>query len=121
MLFKTDENLPVEVAEALVAAGHDAVSALEQRLGGQPDPSVSKVCQREHRALVTLDLDFADIRQYPPGDLPGLIVLRLEKQDVPRIMTVVKRIIPLLSKHPLSGHLWIANEKTVRIRSDKRP
>ena len=34
MKFKIDENLPVEVAELLREAGHDAATAIEQQLGG---------------------------------------------------------------------------------------
>lgn len=34
------------------------------------------MCVKEGRILLTLDLDFADIRVYPPQALPGLVVLR---------------------------------------------
>lgn len=34
MRFKVDENLPIEVAEMLRQAGHDAATVLEQHLGG---------------------------------------------------------------------------------------
>lgn len=37
MKFKIDENLPVEVAELLRQAEHDAVTVLEQHLGGKAD------------------------------------------------------------------------------------
>jgi predicted nuclease of predicted toxin-antitoxin system len=60
--FKADENLPAEVTVILAQAGHDAMSVLAQGLGGQPDPNVATVCQQEGRVLLTLDLDFADIR-----------------------------------------------------------
>ena len=32
--FKLDENLPTEAAEVLCSAGHDAVTVLDQSLGG---------------------------------------------------------------------------------------
>ena len=60
MQFKVDENLPIEVAELLKKAGHDATTVVEQRLGGEADAEIASVCQREGRALVTLDTDFAD-------------------------------------------------------------
>ena len=41
-------------------------------MAGAVDPDVAQACQKEARALVTLDLDFSDIRAYPPkGGLPG--------------------------------------------------
>jgi predicted nuclease of predicted toxin-antitoxin system len=76
MKFKIDENMPVECAEDLRQAGHDALKVGEQQLAGQPDVRVAQVCQAESRALVTLDLDFSDIRAFPPGDYAGIIVLR---------------------------------------------
>jgi len=60
--FKTDENLPQEAAELLVSFGFDAVSVLDQKLQGASDPDVLHVCAQEQRTLMTLDLDFADIR-----------------------------------------------------------
>ena len=38
MKFKRDENLPGEGVQILRAAGHDAVTVLDQRMGGKPDP-----------------------------------------------------------------------------------
>lgn len=68
MRFKTDENIPIEIAEFLRANGHDALSVGEQGLSGEPDSTVAAVCKSETRAIVTLDLDFADIRVYPPQE-----------------------------------------------------
>lgn len=41
MRFKVDENLPIEVAEALRQAGHDAATVLEQRYGGSADAQLA--------------------------------------------------------------------------------
>ncbi len=49
----------------------------DQRLVGTSDRHLSEVCKSEGRIFVTLDLDFADIRTYPPDEHPGIIVLRL--------------------------------------------
>jgi predicted nuclease of predicted toxin-antitoxin system len=114
--FKTDENLPVEVAGLLRQHQHDALTAIDQLLGGQPDPNVAVVCQAERRALVTLDLDFADIRQYPPEDYPGIIVLRPAFQTITSLLRLTARIISLLGQESLEGHLWTVDDHRVRIR-----
>ena len=69
MRFKVDENLPAEVAELLRAAGHDAVSMLDQNLGGRADRIIADIVRGEKRALITLDLDFADIRAFHQASL----------------------------------------------------
>ncbi len=114
--FKVDENLPVEASELLSGAGHDAVTVHDQRLAGHPDANLASVCQQEGRAVLTLDLDFADIRAYPPGDYPGIIVLRLARLDKSRVLSVLQRLLPVLEHEPLSGKLWIVDEANVRVR-----
>jgi predicted nuclease of predicted toxin-antitoxin system len=116
MRFKVDENLPIEVAEMLRQAGHDVATVLEQGYGGSVDAQVATLCQRESRVLVTLDMDFADIRNYPPAEFPGLIVLRLRQQDKPCVFGMLTRLVQVIRREPLEGHLWIVEENRVRIR-----
>lgn len=118
MKFKTDENLPTEAADLLRSAGHDAVTVGEQRLGGAVDSTVGSVCQREGRVLVTLDLDFADIRTYPPSHYPGFVVLRLSRQDKAGVLRVIARTIPLFTGEAVAGRLWIVEEHQVRIHGE---
>lgn len=118
MKLKVDENLAAEVAAALNRAGHDAETVYEEQLGGRPDDDILDACKAEGRALITLDLDFADIRRYPPATANGLIVLRLQHQDGPHVVGVVERIVvPLLAQHSPVGALWVVDEKVARIRS----
>ncbi len=86
MKFKIDENFPVEVANLLTEQGYDAMTVSQENLVGASDSDISIVCQKEKRALVTLDTDFADIRTYPPEDLSGLIILRLTRQDKSHVL-----------------------------------
>jgi predicted nuclease of predicted toxin-antitoxin system len=118
MRFKVDENLPIEVAEMLQRAGHDAASVLEQHLGGSDDAQLAALCQLESRILVTLDMDFADIRNYPPAEFPGLIVLRLRQQDKPHVLDVIARLAQVLDQEPIEGCLWIVEENRIRIRGE---
>jgi predicted nuclease of predicted toxin-antitoxin system len=89
MRFKVDENLPVEVALLLLEAGHEATTMLDQHLGGSDDRTAASICQKEARALVTLDLDFADIQTYPPAHYAGVMVLRLRRHDKPHVLVIL--------------------------------
>ena len=115
MRFKTDENLPEEFAMVLCQAGHDACTVREEALGGHPDEDVAAVCKREQRALLTLDLDFSDIRTYPPEEFDGLIVFRVGNQDREHLLDVLRKLLPMLAQEPLSKHLWIVEDDRVRI------
>lgn len=118
MKFKIDENLPREFAELLRAVGHDALTVLDQGLVGATDPEILVRCQEERRALITLDLDFSDLRTYPPSDYLGLVVFRVRSQDKKLLINTLSKVIPLLDLEPLANHLWIVEEARVRIRGD---
>jgi predicted nuclease of predicted toxin-antitoxin system len=118
MLFKIDENLPIEIAELLGNSGHDAKTVHEQQLHGARDSSLMEACDREKRVLVTTDTDFADIRSYPPQDHEGIIVLRIRNQSKNRVITVFRNILPIIDQEPLKRHLWIVEDTIIRIRGE---
>ncbi|MCP4754506.1 MAG: hypothetical protein GY866_26795 [Proteobacteria bacterium] len=119
MRFKIDENLPLELVEILRSKGYDTLSVLEQDLGGETDPVLASACQNENRAIVTLDTDFADILTYPPENYPGIIVLRLKRQDKRNILANFHRVVSLLSQETVNRSLWIIDETRIRIRGKK--
>jgi predicted nuclease of predicted toxin-antitoxin system len=121
MKFKTDENPPVQVAALLSQHGHDTVRVDEQRLSGVVDAGLAAVCQAEQRAVVTLDLDFADIRAYPPENDAGIIVLRPAVQTVAAIVSMIGRVVTLLATEPVIGALWVVDDHRVRIRQGSNP
>src|SRR5215207_3502258 len=116
MLFKIDENLPVEAAILLRRNGHDTATVCDESLQGHPDEHIAEACRREQRVLITLDVDFSDIRTYPPEKSPGCVGLRLSRLDKTHVLTVLERTIPMFQQEPLSGHLWIVDEARLRIR-----
>ena len=116
MKFKIDENLPIEFVDLLITAGHQAMNVYEQHLQGNADQVIIDICAKEGYILVTLDLDFADIRTYPPTQYPGLMVLRVIRQDKRHLVEVFQRAINVLMREPIEGRLWIIEETRVRIR-----
>ena len=115
--FKIDENLPTEVALLLRESGHDATTVYEQRLPGADDGDILAACRREGRTLVSLDLDFADIRSHALARSPGVIVIRAAVQEVEHVLKIIAGLIPLFAKEPVEGNLWVVDEHRVRIRS----
>ena len=116
MRLKLDENLPGELATLFVEAGHDAVTVLDQEIGGTTDAIVASICLGEGRAIVTMDTHFADIRGYPPHLYPGIVVFRLENQTRDHLLAVASRFLPTLSEDMLQGRLWIVEDSKVRVR-----
>jgi predicted nuclease of predicted toxin-antitoxin system len=117
MRFKLDENLPREALDLLDRAGHDVISVGQQQLGGADDRRIYQVCQEERRALVALDVDFANVRAYDPKTSCGVIVLRLMRQDRQRVLDALANTLPVLEREPLDKRLWIVDGERLRIRA----
>ena len=73
MRCKIDEHLPLEIKDLLAQHRHEPVTVAEQGMAGSIDPDVAQVCRKEGRALLTLDLDFSDIRAYPRKIITALL------------------------------------------------
>lgn len=115
--FKLDENLPTVIKSVLIDDGHDALTVLDQGLGGREDPTVYSVCSAEDRILITLDLDFSDIRQYPPGANPGIWILRPTNQSIDKVVALVRGALTLSKDESPSRALWIIESGKIRIRT----
>jgi predicted nuclease of predicted toxin-antitoxin system len=116
MRFKIDENLHEDVAGLLRTHGHDAQTVFDEGLRGHADPEIAAAALREGRVLVTLDLDFGNIREYPPERYRGLIVLRVVDQSRRHVARVMERVVAALDSASLDGHLWVVSEGGMRIR-----
>ena len=116
MRVKLDENLPVQLKHLFTESGHDAATVLDEGMGGATDAEVTRVCTDEDRVLVTQDMDFADIRAYPPGEYPGIVVFRLTSQSRDALLEVGAKLIETLRNSTPNGQLWIVEDLRVRIR-----
>jgi predicted nuclease of predicted toxin-antitoxin system len=116
MKFKVDENLPIETADILQKAGYDADTVHSEGITGADDVKISQICKAENRAILTLDLGFADIRAYPPDEYEGIVVLRLTRQDKRYVLSIVERLANAISSEEIKGKLWIVDEKRIRVR-----
>ena len=116
MWFKIDEHLPLEIKDLLAQHQHDPATVADEGMAGSIDPDVAQVCWKEACALLTLDLDFSDIRAYPPEDYHGIIVFRPVIQSITSLVRLTTRLLTLLEQEPLVGRLWIVEDHRVRIR-----
>jgi predicted nuclease of predicted toxin-antitoxin system len=78
---KVDENLPASVASLLRERGFEADTVIEEGLAGAIDDDLLAAAREGDRMIVTLDRGFGDIRRYPLGSHPGIVVLRLADES----------------------------------------
>lgn len=114
--FKLDENLPRDAEAVLHRDGHDVRTVRDQGLGSSPDAMVFDACRRERRILVTLDLDLADIRLYPPARDAGIWVMRPASQSIENTLALLRSALAALETETAERRLWIIEPGRIRIR-----
>ena len=121
MRGKVDENMPIESAGVLRTAGWECDTVFDEALSGAEGPDVAAQCQAEGRVLFTMDTDFADIRAYPPGAYPGIVVFRPMKPSRDSVLALLKQLIPVLRAEWAERRLWIVEPGRVRIGDGGSP
>lgn len=117
MRAKLDENLPIEVAGLLRTAGWECDTVHDEDLAGADDRAIAAACQAEMRVLFTLDLDFADIRAFPPASYVGIVVLRPAEPSRRQTIELARRALPLLVENWIEHQLWIVEPARIRMRA----
>ena len=88
MRFLLDANMPRSAVGCVQRLGHESVDVREIGLGGAEDKQIAAYAQQRGLVLITRDFDFSDIRNYPPAEYAGIIVLELPDDTL--AATVVK-------------------------------
>ena len=120
MKFKLDENIPAGLAAMMEEQGHDVADVVGEGLTGENDDLVLKASVKEDRILVTFDLDFADIRHYPPGTHPGIVVFRLRDQRWNTLEGPARRCLVEKNLEKLAQGLAIVDETRIRYKRPRR-
>ena len=116
LAVKLDENLGRTHVDILRKAGYEADRVHDQGLSGAADARVWEHVCRLGRFLVTLDLDFSDVRRYPPGTHPGILLIRARSRSLVAVADVLSRVIAEKRLDDLRGCLAVADESFTRIR-----
>lgn len=118
MRFLLDANMPHSALAAFEAQGHDAVHVRAIGLGDAEDEQVVAHASAEMRALVSRDLDFADVRRYPPESSPGYLVLRVPDTWIAtQINGLLGRFLDMRELvDQIPGRLVILDSRQVRFR-----
>jgi predicted nuclease of predicted toxin-antitoxin system len=113
--LKLDENLGERGRKFLIAEGHDVCTVAEQQLQAALDVRVIEACRAEQRALITLDMDFSNPMQFPPGGYFGIALLRLPKKATPsNVHMAIQTLAGGLKNRTLIGKLWIVEIGRIR-------
>lgn len=116
MRVKLDESLPASARAAVVALGHDVETVPDEGLAGATDEAVTAAAHREDRFLITLDRGMGDVRTYPPGSHPGILVLRAEDQQTRAVVDALEAFFANHDLDQFAGCIVVVRGHLVRVR-----
>ncbi len=118
MRFLVDEDLPRSADSLLRQHGHEAVDIRDVGLRGASDTDIAAYARQHRLCLLSGDTGFANVRNYPPKDYSGVVVLRLPaKATSSTIMSLLQSLLVQTDiVNHLSGKLAIIEHGRIRIR-----
>jgi predicted nuclease of predicted toxin-antitoxin system len=116
MKILLDNCVPRRYSKLLQGWGHQAELLSTHISPASPDPDVIKLATTLDAVLLTVDLDFSNIIDYPPKDFEGIIVMRYAIVDEAKLDTSLKTMLSDLSRDDLRGTLVIVTPQRYRIR-----
>ena len=117
MRLKLDENLSRHLKPVLTGLGHDVLTAADENLLSRPDTEVAAVSIKEGRMSFTLDVEFADLRKYPPGTHPGIILFRPPSCGPLTVNKFIADFVRSANLEELASSVAIVDPTRVRVRS----
>lgn len=119
MKLKLDENLSRHLKPVLVGLGHDVLTAADEDLLSRPDTEVAAASFKEGRMLFALDVEFADLRKYPPGAHPGIVLFRPSSFGPLAVNKFVADFVRSADLERLGACVAIVDPARVRVREPK--
>jgi len=110
--------MPRSAGGLLQGLGHVVDHVRDIGLGSAPDAQIAANARKSGAVLLTRDMDFADIRLYPPAEYQGIVVFRVADDAV--AADIVRLLRGFIGRSDLlgsvSGRLAIVESGRVRFR-----
>ena len=117
--FFADHCISNSIIQGILNAGHEVFRLRDHIPIESPDPIVIATAQRLDSILISLNGDFIDKLNYPPGNYKGIVSLQVRNHPeiIPQLMV---RLINFLSSYPdmgyYKGKLILVEVNRIRIR-----
>ena len=115
--FLIDEDCPLSLEKLLNSKGFDTIHVKTSGLSGTKDPELFKIAQQEQRIIISRDLGWANIKNYPPNSHCGLVILRLPFEAIAvEICQVLEQFIDRVDISEIACATVIVDKNKFRIR-----
>lgn len=117
MRFLIDEDTHRSVAEVLHARGFETLDVRDCGLRGKDDIEIFEFAQTEKAVLLTGDLGFGNILEFPVRSHAGIVIIHFPNQmSTSEINKQLHKVFNDLQENDFKGNLIIIEPGKVRIR-----
>lgn len=111
-----DNAVSPVVAKGLIAAGYDAVHALDYKIESAPDAVIFSRAKQEGRALISLDTDFGTMLALTMASHPSVILMRHVSKKPQTQLSLLLSVLPEIQDAIEQGSIVTVEAWRVRIR-----
>lgn len=110
-------DMPVSASllSVLETHGHEGVHAQQLGLDRAPDEDLLELAQREHRVVITADLDFPRMLALSAAEGPGLILFRGGTYTDEEMRGLLERVLEAVEPEMLESSICVVDKQRVRI------
>jgi predicted nuclease of predicted toxin-antitoxin system len=115
--FLIDNNLSPRLAEALKAAGNDAVHVRDLGMQAAPDEAVLEQAQAGGQVLISADTDFGGLLSRSKASSPSVILIRrLVGRRAEQQAEIILANLDQVTEDLAGGAVVVIHEDTLRVR-----
>lgn len=115
--FLIDEDMPRSTAKILKAKGYEALDVRDCGLRGKSDNVIFRFAQKEKAVLLTGDLGFGNILNFPIGSHFGIVISHFPNEvSTSELNNHIINAFDSLSEPDFKGNLIIIEQGKIRIR-----
>ncbi|NWF67651.1 MAG: DUF5615 family PIN-like protein [Chloroflexi bacterium] len=116
MSILLDNCVPQKYVRLLRSWGYTVTMVKQHIAPDAPDPNVLALAQELDAVLVTEDMDFSSVVNYPPQNYGGIIVLRYDPLAEATIIPTLQQALKDLYRDEMRGAMVIVKPNRYRIR-----
>lgn len=117
MKFLIDNNLSPLLADALKAAGHDAVHVRDLGMQAAPDEAVLEQARTGGQILISADTDFGGILARSKASNPSVILIRrLAGRRAAQQAAIILANLDQVTEDLAAGAVVVIHEDLLRVR-----
>ena len=116
MKLLADLHISPRTVEFLRTLGHDVARIIEIMPPDAGDQAVVAEADKQHRVILTQDLDFSSIIALGGRKRPSIITLRLSSSRIEHVNAVLQKVLPTVESDLVAGAVVTVEDTRIRLR-----